>query len=275
MRRTAFASSARSSSASPTDGGATWSRSESRSAARADGVLSARVQPRPGLPSGCRAGRDDLRLLCEQRRDRRRASRSCSSSARPTRTARSPERRGSEPVIVSNLVGGDAGRPERRRLPVRRSSASRRTATAVSEAMSVSNSVDAAGSPLRGLGRFPEQPERRGCTGPADVCERVRVTTTSSTRVLDGRGRDLERAPNITPRGSLAFGETAQWQPWSEVAADGSRLCGWPSTTARTAIASRRGATTSRRPRSSSPASPAPTYRLLARDDGVDAEPHG
>ena len=86
----------------------------------------------------------------------------------------------------------------------------------------VTNSVDRNGNDLRDVGGSPQQhePELRARRSRRRLGA---VRPRRLLRVLHRRWSHVERhESDVTPRSS--FGETAQWQPWSEVTKDGSRL---------------------------------------------------
>ena len=126
-----------------------------------------------------------------------------------------------EPVIVSNLVGGEPVGPSDAGCPVALQCLPPNSYR-MSEANSVSNSVDDQGRVYVVWADFRNN-TNQGCTGSA-----MTATSPCDNDVFYSYSTDEGETWSdpivITPRSTARFGETAQWQPWSEVTPDGSRL---------------------------------------------------
>ena len=115
---------------------------------------------------------------------------------------------------------------------------------------SISNSVDAVGNIYVVWADFRNN-TNPNCTGSASTATSPCDNDVFYAVSTDG-GEHWSEPRNITPRSNSRFGETAQWQPWGEVAADGSRL--WVGFYDRAyGNCEARAVTTSRPPRSSTP----------------------
>ena len=139
----------------------------------------------------------------------------------------------------------------------------------MSEANSVSNSVDDQGRVYVVWADFRNN-TNQGCTGSA-----MTATSPCDNDVFYSYSTDEGETWSdpivITPRSTARFGETAQWQPWSEVTPDGSRLF--------VAFYDRSygncestGCNDITLAEVDEPGVCEPDVRLLARDDCVDAE---
>ena len=126
-----------------------------------------------------------------------------------------------EPEIVAPLVGGEPTGPSPKGCP---SSAGCLPPNGylVNEMTSLSTSVDAAGNVYVAWADFRNN-TNPNCTGPASSASAPCDNDVFYVVSTDG-GEHWSDPRNVTPRSNSRFGETAQWQPWSEVAGDGSRL---------------------------------------------------
>ena len=227
-----------------------------------------RVLQRPGLGHGRRPGRVDLCRVRESRLPEPRR-------AAPVREV--PGRR----LVRRARVLDEPGRASRTSTAATRRA--RRTngcpfgrqclppnGYAVNEAMSISASVDSSRQPLHRLVRLPQQHEPELPRQRGDRRRRP-ATTTSSTRTRPtaarrGRSRSASRRAS-NPR----FGETAQWLPWSAMAPNGHL---WVAFYDRSfGDCEYTGCNDVTAAEITNPASASPTYRLLPRDDELDAEP--
>ena len=126
-----------------------------------------------------------------------------------------------EPVIVSDLVGGEPVGPSAAGCPVGIQCLPP-NGYRMSESLSVSNSVDDAGHLYVVWADFRNN-TNQACTGSAMTATPPCDNDVFYSVSTDG-GDTWSAARDITPRSNPRFGETAQWQPWSKVTRDGSRL---------------------------------------------------
>jgi hypothetical protein len=126
-----------------------------------------------------------------------------------------------EPVIVSDLTGGEPVGPSAAGCPSS-SQCLPPNGYRMSESWSVSSSVDNEGDLYVVWADFRNN-TNQGCTGAA-----ITATPPCDNDVfysVSRNGGETWSEPRVvTPRSTARFGETAQWQPWSGVTADGTRL---------------------------------------------------
>ena len=176
----------------------------------------------------------------------------------------------SEPVIVSDLIGGMPTGPSSEGCPAG-AACLPPNGYRVSETMSVSNSVDAAGHIYVVWADFRNN-SNPDCTGPAasasGPCDNDVFYSVSSDE-----GETWSEPRNITPKASSRFGATAQWQPWSKVTKRRQPPLG---DVLRPLLRRLRGDWLQRHHGGRDPRSGfgGADVQLLARDDRLDPEPH-
>ena len=126
-----------------------------------------------------------------------------------------------EPVIVSDLIGGEPVGPSAAGCPIALRCLPP-NGYRMSESWSVSNSVDEGGNLYVVWADFRNN-TNQACTGSAMTatppCDNDVFYSVSS----DG-GETWSEPRVVTPASTARFGKTAQWQPWGGVTADGTRL---------------------------------------------------
>ena len=179
-----------------------------------------RVQPRPRVAPGRRPGRDDLRLVRQRQRDR-------GGLADPDGQVSC--RRGLHGGRGMDGAGDRLGprrrrahRPERRGLSRRRANAFRRTAIGCPRPSRSPTRSTTQGRVYIVWADFRNN-TNPGCTGWAMTASSPCDNDVFYSYSMD-EGETWSEPIVITPRSDARFGESAQWQPWSQVTADGSRL---------------------------------------------------
>ena len=126
-----------------------------------------------------------------------------------------------EPVIVSDLIGGSPVGPSAAGCPSGVECLPP-NGYSMSETMSVSNSVDEEGNLYVVWADFRSNTNSL-CTGNASTASSP-CDNDVFYSVSTDEGETWSEPRDITPRANPRFGETAQWQPWSAVTGDGSKL---------------------------------------------------